>query len=226
MAKTIENLFSFLGTYSPVLPPFLLIILTNVALKSKVLRVVSLYSLIELFTNLAANEISPKGIIFLYSVFTVFEYALFAWVFYLLIENSRFKNLVVVASLLFAAFWIIYKLYGKHQNLDSIPIGVETILILTFAFIFLFEQVENLAGKLLYQRYSFWITSGILIYLAGSFFSYLFSNELDERTLAFFWTFTNICSTFKNVLFLIAIGIYNRDLSTISRPRSLAFKSM
>jgi hypothetical protein len=74
------------------------------------------------------------------------------------------------------------------------------------------KDTENL---FIYSRFSFWIILGMMIYLAGSFFIYIFATQfyLDEKTLAKYWIFTNIFSILKNIFFTIAIFInaYSQD---------------
>jgi heme/copper-type cytochrome/quinol oxidase subunit 2 len=47
-----------------------------------------------------------------------------------------------------------------------------------------------------------------MIYLSGSFFIYLFANQIPLKDLPQYWMFTDIFYILKNVLFLIAILVF------------------
>jgi hypothetical protein len=92
-----------------------------------------------------------------------------------------------------------------ETGLDSVPIGVETILILLFSFYYLYEQMNENDTLFVYSKYEFWIVTGFMIYLAGSFFIYIFANQTAEALS--YWYFTNIFSILKNILFSIGIFV-------------------
>lgn len=56
-----------------------------------------------------------------------------------------------------------------------------------------------------YSRYPFWIVLGMMLYLAGSFFIYIYASQLPPKELGKYWVFTNIFSILKNIFFTIAI---------------------
>jgi hypothetical protein len=59
----------------------------------------------------------------------------------------------------------------------------------------------------IYTKPAFWVILGIVLYLAGSFFVYIFASYLTEDELAKYWVITNIFSILKNIFFCIAIYI-------------------
>ncbi len=59
---------------------------------------------------------------------------------------------------------------------------------------------------------------GILLYLSGSFFIYIFANQIDKNELGKYWIITNIASIIKNIFFAIAIYIQaNQSLKKSSK---------
>lgn len=154
----------------------------------------------------------------LYHSFTIVEYFLFAAIIYTRIKSKKFRKYIVVLSILFFAFCAAYNLFYKVKGIDSIPIGLETILLLSFSFYYLFEQMNDTSTLFIYGKYTFWIILGILLYLSGSFFIYLFSNQLlqehRDQEVAMYWMFTNIFSFLKNVLFTVAIVINGKPSPT------------
>jgi hypothetical protein len=142
--------------------------------------------------------------------YTFLEYSLFAFIFWSNIKSSKFKNLIVIFSALFFAFQIIYFFESKLVRLDSIPIGIETILILICITYFFFETFKKTTNQYIYNHYCFWLSVGILLYLGGSFFFYILINDLTEEQVDTFGDMTFIAEIIKNVLFGAALIFYNK----------------
>lgn len=171
-----------------------------------VLWLVFSYSVYDLLTNVGLLYLTHRpSRVFLYSSYTFFEYSLFTWVLYVLLRNLVFKRIIVFVSICFTIFIILYNLNGKVRRIDSIPIGIETILILIFSFYYLYEQMKDTEILFIYSRYSFWVVLAMMLYLAGSFFIYIYASQLDPKEVGKYWIFTNIFSILKNIFFTIAI---------------------
>ncbi|MBA2498774.1 MAG: hypothetical protein H0V30_03520 [Chitinophagaceae bacterium] len=97
------------------------------------------------------------------------------------------------------------------KTIDTIPIGIETIIILTFSFYFLYERMNEPTTDLIYNDYRFWIVLGMIIYLAGSFFIYIFSDQVDRNLFNKYLSLTYIFYALKNILFTLGILIYVRS---------------
>ena len=65
--------------------------------------------------------------------------------------------------------------------------------------------MNDTTNLFIYSKYQFWIILGMMIYLAGSFFIYIFANQLAPKDVAKYWFFTNIFYIIKNIFFSIAI---------------------
>lgn len=79
--------------------------------------------------------------------------------------------------------------------------------------------MQDTTNLFIYSRYSFWIVLGIMLYLAGSFFIYIYSSQLPTKEIAKYWIFTNIFSILKNVFFAIAIFV-NASQSVKKPPKN------
>ncbi|MCW3074448.1 MAG: hypothetical protein JWP69_1517 [Flaviaesturariibacter sp.] len=225
MTKTIENLFIYTAVYSALLP-FLLFFLFYIKTKQQgLLQIVILYSFIEFITNFTSFYLSVSVIRILYSAFTVIEYLLFAYCFYTLIKSPFIRKGIIYASLLYFIFAIFYFLLTKYKTLDSVPIGVETVLILIYAFYNLYEEMDSPSQILIYNKYQFWIVGGIIMYLAGCFFIYIFANQVDAATFRQYWMFTNIFTTLKNVLFSISILVFLKQRNQTSLKKHYTYSN-
>lgn len=165
-----------------------------------------IFCLYDYLTNIGLLYLNHKPAkVFLYSSYTFFEYSLFAACLYNVINNKRFRKFILITSLSFSTFLIIYNLTTKVVGIDSVPIGIETILILIFSFYYFYEQMQDTTNLFIYTRFSFWIVLGMVLYLAGSFFIYIYSSQLSQQEIRKYWIFTNIFSILKNIFFAIAI---------------------
>lgn len=150
-----------------------------------------------------------------YASFTFIEYNIFAFFFWSHITKATFRKFITIISIAFTGFLIIYAVFAQFKSVDSTPIGIETILIFIYSFYYLYEQMNNTNNLFIYSQYAFWITSGIMIYLAGSFFIYIFANLVDTKTLYKYWFLTNALYVLKNIFF--GIGMFTH-LKQSSKP--------
>ena len=115
--------------------------------------------------------------------------------------------MVIFSICLLGYYYYTYFVLALRPKLDSFPIGIETILIFIFSFFYFFEQMNDTTNLFIYSKPSFWSVLGILLYLSGSFFIYIFANQISAKELSKYWTITNIASIVKNMLFVVAIFI-------------------
>jgi hypothetical protein len=222
MTKTIEDLFIYLVALSDVLFILLFLVHFKKAKSEKGLWFIALYCLSDLAVNFVQPYLPKSFVFFLYTFFTLLEYCFFAFFIYLLIKNSLFRKIIVGATLAFTAFLAVYYISTtEFRSVDSLPIGIETILILIFSFYYLFEQLNEPGQVFIYDKYPFWIIAGFMLYLGGSFFIYIFANQVDRDVLAQYWTFTFIFLILKNILFAIAILIHVKQKKNPSPEKHL-----
>lgn len=220
MTETIENLFIYLVFLFDLLVLFLIFFFIKREKRNKNFLILSTYCSLDLIINTITEFPIKEQMYLIYSVFTLSEYILFATLLWFNIKKAGFKKIIIISSLVFTSFLIIYYLTVKPRSIDSIPIGIETILILIFSFYYLLEQMNDMSDQFVYSRYHFWFVIGIMIYLAGSFFIYIFANQVDRDTLAKYWFLTNMFYTLKNILFAIGILTYVKQLKN-PRPEKL-----
>src|SRR5438105_3104578 len=109
MTKTIENLFVLLLYFSDLLIILLFLIYYNKNKKEKSLLAITLYCFTDILIN-CITQVSSSGFVtyVAYSFFTSFEYLIFAWCFWLIVENKLFRKAIGAISTLFILFLIIY----------------------------------------------------------------------------------------------------------------------
>ncbi len=208
MAKTIEDLFVLIAFITDIAVVLLFFIYYNRCKNHKPLKIIIAYCLVSLLTNSLIEFISFDNVSLLYSYFTLAEYLLFASYIFTITSSKRFKRFMIICSGLFLLALIYHTYTTSIRSLDSVPIGIETILILIYSFNYLYEQMSEIDNTFVYNKPSFWIVTGIMIYLAGSFFIYVFANQVEKAVLNQFWFLTNVLYVVKNLLFALGIFIH------------------
>lgn len=163
---------------------------------------------------------------YVYSGVTTFEFILFTSFIYLNIKSTSFRKLIIFASTLFLIYIVFYMVNIEFDRLDSVPIGIETILILIFSFCYLYEQMNNTTVMFIYSQYQFWIIVGFMVYLSGSLFIYLFVNQLPKEQIVEYWFIVDIFLILKNIFFLAGILIHVFKQNKKTPPRMPTFKAV
>jgi hypothetical protein len=210
-AKTIEDLFVYIDIFSNFLPIILFFVFLKKVRHEIGFRVITIYAISSFVINYWITLTTTSNT-FLYEVFTLTEINLFLAFIYTQLKNPKVKSLTIIVGILYTIFFLIYTLLLKAvKGIDSIPIGVETIIILGFSFYYLYERMNDTTTLFIYNTYQFWIILGIVLYLAGSFFIYVFASYLrNYDDIKHFWIITNVFSILKNIFFCIAIYIHAR----------------
>ena len=203
--QIIEELFKYILIYSYLLLPIVFFI--SKSKRVKPIAVIALYGFL-FFTLLFFYTDIPKEYRKLYqSVYTSFEYTFFAFFIWFYIKDNKARKLILLFSILFFSFQIIHFVMTKLQKLDSIAIGVETILLFSFIFIYFRQFFKVNSAKNIYEYPSFWLTVGILIYLGCGFFFNILVSYIPQQQFDELWHFTYIPEIIKNILFaMIIIG--------------------
>lgn len=136
------------------------------------------------------------------------EFVLFLGFLYSQILQKKARKILLFSGLFFFIFYIAFTfLKDGSKHFDSIQIGVETIIILVFAYYYLYERMNDTSTLFIYSTYSFWVILGIVLSLSGSLFVYIFTNYLSNEEINRYWVITNVLSFLRFVFFTIAIII-------------------
>lgn len=196
--------------------------------KDNVIPILALYGIFCFSFLFLYFDIPKENRKYLSSIYTFLEYSVFAFIFWSYLKSKKIRLFILVASLLFLAFQVYYAITGKVRKIDSVPIGIETILMLFYIVYFFYEFSKNLSTLFIYNHFVFWISVGILIYLGGSFFFFMLINNLSKEQVRAFGDLTYIAEILKNILFSIAIFVHAKyNLFAIKeKSTSLPFLDM
>lgn len=205
--QIIENLFDYILLYSFLIPLVAIFFFRRFRTDASCILIL-LYGLIYFLLNLFFSYFDTHGFLKIYYFFYTFlEYSLFTFLLYSKISDRRFKLLMVILSVGFVLFQAIHYYTVKLKLIDSIPIGIESILIFIYIFYFFYEQFKTPSAAYLSQNYIFWIIIGILFYLGSSFFFYILADYVNKQILQY-WNLTYIGDIVKNVLFLYGLYLF------------------
>ena len=148
------------------------------------------------------------------SIYTFLEYSFLTAFLWSNISIKRFRLIILGCSVLFVAAQILtYPTISitEFAGIDSIPIGIETILIFVYIIFFFYENFRNNYDRFIYDHHCFWLSIGMMIYLGGTFFFNLLGNYIDPRDIDKYWYLTHIADIIKNIFFCVGIIVYSRS---------------
>ena len=164
------------------------------------------------FLLLEYHDKIPKSLISISNTFyTSLEYTVFTILLWYNIDSKSFKRIMFFFSAAFFIFQTIFYLNNTSPGLDSVPIGIESILIFIYIFYFLFEYVKNIRNQYIYASYCFWCAIGMMIYLGGNFFFNILSNQVHNKEVVENWYLTYIAEIVKNIFFVVAIFVFKKN---------------
>jgi len=210
MAKTIEDLFYYIHLSGNCILLFLFIFFFKRTKKEVPLILIAVYALLDSALNIFTFQFSAKLYLYIWATFTLVEYSIFSFIIGSNIRKQSIRKAILYISIAFIVFTSFYNVLTNFKKIDSIPIGIETILILLFSFYYLYEQMNDTSNLFVYSKYQFWIVIGFMIYLAGSFFVYIFASGLNNEILNQYWFFTNIFYFLMIILFSISLFVFSK----------------
>ncbi len=225
MTKTIEDLFIYSRVTSNFALLALFIVFFRTIKNSKDLLALIGYCLLDTTIYFLSEHIltdhspsSTKILGVIYSLYTLIEYSVFALFLWLNIHNKAFRRAILITSLIFLTFLLIYNLNTRVRRVDSLPIGVETIFILVYSFYYLYEQMNDTTNLFIYNKYQFWVITGFMLYLAGSFFIYIFANQADKSLIDDYWFLTHAFYILMNIFIGISFFLRSKKPNDFPTP--------
>ena len=155
---------------------------------------------------------------FLYNIESVIRLLLFAWFFILLNQRfmHRLKAVIPFAFILFVLVNFIFfeKFFprGDYEAFSSRLLATESALLLFYCLqYFIYLIIEEKTTNIRFQP-GFWVVTGLTVYVAASFFIYLFYDYLTDSKRNFaidIWDVHNVVFIILNLF--IAIQFYQEN---------------
>jgi hypothetical protein len=178
--------------------------------KTKNLRLISVYLIASLFTDLFLNPIS---IVYFNSpfiaskIFTFIEFVLVSLYLFPLIQLKIKKLIFIVFSSIFLITIFTENIFIKNQNFDSVSTGVSALFILVYSIIYLFSKISFDSNPDSFKIDStFLIVSSIIIYFSGTFFIYILTknNFVDQDFRSSYSIINALVLTTRNLIIVFA----------------------
>lgn len=161
-----------------------------------------IFFLFNFYFDFSASVLGKKYYYFLY---TTLEYCSLSILIGFNIQNPKFKYLHITVSIIFLLFLVLFYLTNTIKRLDSIPIGIESILLMLFIIFYFYSQLKYVSNQSIYEIFSFWIVLGILFYIGFTFFFNILVNNLDPVHFQKYYSYSFLGDIFKNIFFSVAI---------------------
>jgi hypothetical protein len=147
--------------------------------------------------------------LWLYFSFNVVEFYLYSLLFKRLL-STRFVNRFINITIVLFVLLIILNAGNALDlnNYDSYTASFVNVAILLYCILFFNAQLNNPQITFIYKTTWFWIMTGLLLFFAGSFLIFLFTNYLmyrDVQLVVYLWTLRDFLDIIKNLL--IATGL-------------------
>jgi len=181
--------------------------------------VLAFYVFYSLSTDLTSKILDSKGLLssntsnILGSFFTIIEFTAFCYFFYVNLQISILKKIIAITIVCFSFFCLanLFLQFGKNENLDTLPVTAESIIVMILCIFYFFEQIRSPNSLFIYNTFQFWTVTGILIYLSGTFFIFILSSNFTQEEFNKYWFINYIFNTIKNILFGLGIYIHGRN---------------
>jgi len=146
-----------------------------------------------------------------YLIYTSIEYLAFTSILYTYISNKKFRISIVILSILFISFLLLFYTIAHVKRVDSIPIGIESLLLFIYIFYYFYDSLKNFDPEhKLYEKPSFWFIAGIFVYLGITFFFNILGNYMENEQIDQYYHFSYFGDILKNILFSIALYVYSK----------------
>lgn len=219
--QSIEKLFFNIVTYSYLLLPLTFLITIQKTRKTFSFFIYGTIFFLLLFWGNGLTNLDLQKLIS--NSYTFLEYLFFTSVLWREIRSQKFRIIIATLSLLFFAFQIFYFFNASFFKIDTIPIGIETILLFIYILFFFYNYFKKIEDKYIYNEPCFWFVIGILIYLGSSFFINILANHLSVEEVNKYSSVTNIAEVIKNILFTIAMIMYARQPKETAPEKSIPY---
>jgi hypothetical protein len=151
--------------------------------------------------------------------YDVTEYSLLAYFFSQNIRNLKIQRIVVYSIVPFILYCLFDYLSAKEPGFAFLPLVIECLTLLVVLIFIFYEKMNYLLDTPIYQTSFFWVAVAFIIYFAGNFFLFLFSeNSYHDDTFKIQYTIIYSCVTIlKDVL--LCISTFHKDkIETTPKP--------
>lgn len=157
----------------------------------------------------------------LQNIYPIFE-TFFVSLFFYHLLHSKYKAWFIITGACSLTVFFLASFFSNTNDLPLFPWVLEEIFFLTIILFSFYEKLNRITESPIYAIPNFWISFGFLIYFAGTFFLYLVSISVPDKTTEYKQQFNLVVACFsiiKNTLFLIAL--YTNKQNELNNKKSI-----
>lgn len=200
------HLITQLAVYTEILPVIFYFIFFKKNYNVKGLRVILFVIVIGFLVDIYGfylNSVGQSNFLF-YNLFVLLE-TISLLVFYHSILKGKFiRVFIYIASAIFIILWsYMFATRGDTKFLDS-AVTIEYVLILIASIYFYFQIIKKPETPIFTSPH-FWIISAYMLYIAGTFFLFLFLDTLPPKEQEKYYIVNFVFLLVKTILLSIAM---------------------
>lgn len=142
-----------------------------------------------------------------YNVYQLAESISLYYFFYLIIKNVAIRKIILFLSILYIIFWMFSLFKFGNKSYFSGCTNFENMTVLGLIIYYYYEQIIIINSAFIYAESTFWIITAFFIYIAGTFFLYLYIPSLDLLEQERYYVLNYIFTIIRTVLLSVAIFI-------------------
>lgn len=211
------KLLHYISICSPLLP-ILAFLIFKFNKNQKLKWVVFILLVVGVCVDIVSYKLAQKSenTLWLINFFTVVEFALLCYFFSALLKLKHSSKIIWLGFAVFLLTWGYFNvLKNSISSFDYRSQAIEFIFLLLFCIMFFFQKTRVSDTIFIYNTYQFWLVSALLIYCAGTFFSFLIPMSSDEKKtdILVFEYISRVGSIVKSILITVAFCLNPANLS-------------
>lgn len=140
-----------------------------------------------------------------YNILLLIETLSLYYFFSLIIKAHFLKKILFFLSIIFTVFWTFSLLKFGDKSYFSGCINFENISLLALAIYYYYEEIIIINSAFIYAELTFWIVTAYFIYMAGTFFLYLYIPSLNVLEQEKYYVLNYIFTIIRTILLSVAI---------------------
>lgn len=143
--------------------------------------------------------------LFLFHLHVYLEFITIAVIYFLTYDSVLWRGVALVSIAFFLVFSLFNALFVEHMgDFNSNQRYVEGLLVIFMCVGYFISLLRRPIHRYLERQPMFWLTSGFLIYFAGTLYLFLFSKELMAINDFHFWQIHAILNIGLNAIYVVA----------------------
>ena len=174
---------------------------------SRIMRILLYFTIISLFLNISIYYVGFywKNNLWIFHISTLIEFSFLAYIFSCWQEKTIIRKIFRAGIFGFAVIWIISKIFFEDFSaVDNYTSSISNAVLTGMSAFTLITSAQD-GSKPILSDPRFWVSSGVLIYYAGTFFTLALSNALPQLAISdasAMWAIHNIMAIISYLFYM------------------------